>query len=78
MAVRSSAEPRFAHKRLPAHLAPHRYPRVAGEHLEPATSVCFVFRTTTLSFTSWAQAAVDAREAAALRLIHLKTAHRAR
>ena len=75
---RAIYRPSFAHERLPAHLAPHRYPRVAGEHLEPATSVCFVFRTTTFSQTAWAQAGDDAREAAALRLNHLNTARRAR
>ena len=40
--------------------------------------VCSVFSTRSLSFTSWAQAGVDAREAAALVLIHLYIARRAR
>ena len=68
----------FERKRPVAHLTPHRYPLVAGEHLEPGTRRCFVFSTTTSTDTSLAQAGFDARKAAALRLNHLYTARRAR
>ena len=59
-------------------ITPARLPRVAGQHIEPGTIVPFVFSTSTSSLTSRAPAGVHARKAAALRLIHLKTAHRAR
>ena len=60
-------------KRLEPHLSPSRLSRIAGQPVKAGILVRFVFRTTTSSVTSRAPADFDAREAAALTLIHPKT-----
>ena len=64
--------------RLVSPLSPSRYCRIAGQPVKVHMIVWFIFRTTGSSRTSRASVGFDTRKAAALRLIHLEIAHRAR
>ena len=68
----------FGHRRCLWPVLPHCDARVAGQTLEPGTSLRFISRSTSSSVTSRAQAGRDARKAAALRLISFIGARRAR
>ena len=68
----------YGHKRCLWPVPPDCDARVAGQTMEPGASLRFVSRSTTSSLTSWAQAVVDARKGAGLRLISLVNARRAR